>query len=159
MDASVGGIPKPDRSFRPIVITQCVVRCILARGVKRARPELRKDLEAGGQYCLSSVMACITPLFTEVVRCGNEGVPWALTNVDQSNAFGAVSQRALSEAAVALSTVDPELAAMCLRSQCIIGHGGSQEMIMRGSYPAGTHERLSIDKHACGGGQGFPDQT
>ena len=47
MDATVGGIRKENGKYRPITITQCVVRCILARAVKRSRNELRGLLEKG----------------------------------------------------------------------------------------------------------------
>ncbi len=169
LNATVGGIPKPDGKVRPITITQCISRCILARAVKRSRADLRRIMERGGQYGITGVTPCVSQLLGGIARCIREGAPWAMTNVDQRNAFNSVAQRALAEAALMVAEVAPELAACVLRSQCAInpigdeddqeegGLGGHQELMIRGRYPHGTALRLEIKRFARGGAQGGPD--
>src|SRR5207302_798915 len=82
------------------------------------RPQLKSHLErGGGEFALTGVLAAVVPVFIMMAKCANAGVPWALTDDDFSNAFNAVSQRALFEATQRLAPVAPELAASMLRAQ------------------------------------------
>jgi hypothetical protein len=95
--------------------------------------------------------------FTMMAKCAKENIPWALTDDDFSNAFNAVSQRALLDSAQRIASVAPELGACMLRAQCMIRGSGSAEMVLRGRYPPGTTEPLVAERFARGGGQGCPD--
>lgn len=90
LEATVGGLPKPAGGNRPIVIAQCVTRCILAHAVKLRRAELVK----GHQYCMSGVLPCVARLWRAVAYCSAERIPWCVTNVDLTNAYNAVSKGA-----------------------------------------------------------------
>ena len=117
-DATIGGIAKPRGGFRPIVIGRCVVRCLMAHLVKRARPALKTTLERGAQYALTGVLPAVTPVFLMLTKCAAAGVPWALTDDDFENAFNAVSQRALLRSVQRISPVAPELAA-CIAPRAV----------------------------------------
>ena len=91
-----------------------------------------------------------------LTKCAAAGVPWALTDDDFSNAFNAVSQRALFEAVKRIALAAPELGACMLRAQCMIRDPGFAEMVMRGRYRPGQ-EPLTVERFARGGGQGCPD--
>ena len=92
-----------------------------------------------------------------LATCAAAGVPWALTDDDFSNAFNAVSQRALLGAVQRVAAVAPELAVCMLRAQCMLRGDGSTEMVMRGHYPQGHPGPFIVDRFARGGGQGCPD--
>ena len=156
-DATIGGLAKPRGGFRPIVIGRCAVRCLVAHLVRRVRPNLRKLLERGHQYGLTGVLPAVIRPLKMLTKCAAEGVPWALTDDDFSNAFNAVSQRALFDAVQRIATVAPELAAVMLRAQCMVRDSGSAEMVMRGRYPCDQADRLVVERFARGGGQGCPD--
>ena len=155
-DATIGGMAKPRGGFRPIVIGRCAVRCLVAHLVKRARPALKKLLEADGQYALTGVLPAVVPVFTMMSKCAAAGVPWALTDDDFANAFNAVSQRALFDSVRRVAPVAPELAACMLRAHCAVRGVGAAEMVLRGTYARGQ-EPLVVDRYARGGGQGCPD--
>ena len=155
MDATVGGIPKPNGKIRPIVVAQTMTRCILARLVRRSRREIRELLERKGQYCQSGVFPCIARLLEGIAWCARMATPWCLTSVDEENAFNSASQAALAEAARELARVAPELAACALRSQCAVRAGGdeldgAQEMVLRGAYPPRDSARAH-DRSVCAG--------
>ena len=156
-DATIGGIAKPHGGFRPIAIGRCAARCLVAHLVKRVRPALRVLLERGHQYALTGVLPAVVRPFTMAAKCAAAGVPWAITDDDFSNAFNAVSQRALFEATQRIATVAPELAACMLRAQCMIRGEGSAEMVMRGRYPPNHPAPFVVERYARGGGQGCPD--
>ena len=156
-DATIGGLSKPGGGFRPIVIGRVAVRCFVAHLVRRVRPELRKLLERGNQYGLTGVLPAVVRPLKMLAKCAAAGVPWALTDDDFSNAFNAVSQRALFEAVQRIAAVAPELAACMLRAHCSVRDPGSVEMVMRGRYPPGHAEPFVVERFARGGGQGCPD--
>jgi hypothetical protein len=156
MDATVGGIPKPNGKIRPIVVAQTMTRCILARLVRRSRRDIRELLERKGQYCQSGVFPCIARLLEGIAWCVRSDAPWCLTSVDEENAFNSASQAALAGAAMELAGVAPELAACALRSQCAVRAGdgdeldGAQEMVLRGAYPPRDCSRPTIERYAPG---------
>ena len=156
-DATVGALPKPRGGIRPIVIGRCATRCLVAYLVKRSRMQLRKLLERGQQYGLTGVLPAVVEPLKMLTKCAAAGVPWALTDDDFSNAFNAVSQRALFDAVQRIADVAPELAACMLRGQCMVRGSGNVEMVMRGRYPHGQARRFSAERYARGGGQGCPD--
>ena len=156
-DATVGGIAKPRGGFRPIAIGRCAVRCMVAHVVKRARPDLRRLLERGDQFALTGVLPAVVQPFKMMAKCARAGVPWAFTDDDFSNAFNAVSQRALFGAAQRIATVAPELAAVILRAQCMIRGGRVRGDGAAGAVPAGCPEPYVVERFARGGGQGCPD--
>ena len=156
-DATVGGLAKPRGGIRPIVIGRCATRCMVAYLVKRSRTQLRKLLERGQQYGLTGVLPAVVEPLKMLTKCAAAGVPWALTDDDFSNAFNAVSQRALFDAVQRIADVAPELAACMLRGQCMIRGSGYVEMTMRGRYPPGQYHRHVPERYARGGGQGCPD--
>ena len=85
------------------------------------------------------------------------GVAWALTDDDFSNAFNAISQRGLFEAARRVAPHAPELAACMLRAQCIIRGTGSADMVMRGRHHSGQPDPLVAERYARDGGYGCRD--
>ena len=115
-DATVGGLAKPRGGFRPIVIGRCAVRCLVAHLVRRVRPQLRHLLERGQQFGLTGVLPAVVRPLKMLTKCAAAGVPCALTDDDFSNAFNAVSQRALFDAVRRIADVAPELAACMLRA-------------------------------------------
>ena len=155
-DATIGGLAKPRGGYRPIAIGRCATRCLMAHLVRRVCPKLRKLLERSHQYALTGVLPAVIRPFIAVGKCAAEGVPWALTDDDFSNAFNAVSQRALFGAVQRIGTVAPELAATMLRTQCMIRDIGWVEMVLRGRYCPDAKRRV-IERFARGGGQGCPD--
>ena len=160
-DATIGGLQKPNGGYRPIVIGRVAIRCLVAHLVRRVRPQLRHLLERGHQYGLTCVLPAIIRPLKMLTKCAAVGVPWALTDDDFSNAFNAVSQRALFDAVCRISAAAPELAACMLRGQCMIRAddrgSGAAEMVMRGRYPAGHAEPFVVHRFARGGRQRCPD--
>ena len=166
-DATVGALPKANGKIRPIVIATTLLRCILARLVKRSRKAIARLLESKGQFCQTGVFDCVALLQRGVAWCCKNDAPWCVPAVDETNAFNATAQVALAESALFLSAVAPELAACALRTQCGVPADadsleGAQEMVVRGKYeddvnPAGRLKRFTILRRARGGGQGSPD--
>ena len=114
--------------------------------MKRTRPQLKR----GHQYGLTGVLPAVIRPLKMLTKCAAAGVPWALTDDDFSNAFNAVSQRALFEAVKRIALAAPELGACMLRAQCMIRDPGFAEMVMRGRYRPGQ-EPLTVERFARGG--------